>query len=138
MSEAQTAAGDAVVQLGFKDGDYIQEFGYDEDVDLDLREGIEELVGGDLLDEDDQEVVDAVLLWFREGDGDLVDTLVDVQTTLDDGGVVWLLTPKAGRDGHVPPSEVNDAAPTAGLHVTTTARVSSDWSATRLMPKRNT
>ena len=41
MSEAQTAAGDAVVQLGFKDGDYIQEFGYDEDVDLDLREGID-------------------------------------------------------------------------------------------------
>ena len=36
MSEAKTTAGDAVVQLGFKDGDYIQEFGYDEDVDLDL------------------------------------------------------------------------------------------------------
>lgn len=137
MSEAKTAAGDAVVQLGFKDGDYIQEFGFDEDVDLGLREGIEELIGSDLLDEEDQEVVDAVLLWFREGDGDLVDTLVDVQPTLDEGGVVWLLTPKAGRDGHVLPAEVQEAAPTAGLHVTTSARVSADWAATRLMPKRN-
>ena len=58
MSEAKTTAGDAVVQLGFKDGDYIQEFGYDEDVDLDLREGIEDLIGSDLLDEEDQEVGD--------------------------------------------------------------------------------
>ena len=137
MSEAKTTAGDAVVQLGFKDGDYIQEFGYDEDVDLDLRDGIEEVIGSDLLDEDDQEVVDAVLLWLREGDGDLVDTLVDVTTSLDEGGVVWVLTPKAGRDGYVPPAEVQEAAPTAGLHVTTTARVSADWAATRLMPKRN-
>ncbi|MFI7483076.1 DUF3052 domain-containing protein [Kocuria sp. M1R5S2] len=137
MSEAQTTAGDAVVQLGFKDGYYIQEFGYDEDVDLDLRERIEDLTGNDLLDEEDQEVADAVLLWFRDGDGDLVDTLVDVQTTLDDGGVVWVLTPKAGRDGYVAPAEVQEAAPTAGLHVTTSARVSADWAATRLMPKRN-
>jgi len=137
VSEAKTTADDAVVQLGFKDGDYIQEFGYDDDVDFALRDGIEDLIGSDLLDEEDQEVVDAVLLWFREDDGDLVDTLVDVQTTLDDGGVVWLLTPKAGRDGYVAPSEVQEAAPTAGLHVTTTARVSTDWAATRLMPKRN-
>ena len=48
-----------------------------------------------------------------------------------------MLTPKAGRDGYVPPAEVQEAAPTAGLHVTTTARVSADWAATRLMPKRN-
>lgn len=137
MSEAKTTAGDAVVQLGFKDGDYIQEFGYDEDVDFDLRDGIEALIGSELLDEEDQEVVDAVLLWFRDGDGDLADTLVDVKTTLDDGGVVWLLTPKSGRQGYVPPSEVQEAAPTAGFHVTTTVRVSADWAATRLMPKRN-
>ncbi|WP_375165103.1 DUF3052 family protein [Streptomyces sp.] len=37
----------------------------------------------------------------------------------------------------MPPSEVQEAASTAGLHVTTSARVSEDWAATRLMPKRN-
>ena len=32
---------------------------------------------GDFVDEDTDEVVDVVLLWWRDGDGDLVDTLVD-------------------------------------------------------------
>ena len=40
-----------------------------------------------------------MLLWWRDGDGDLVDTLVDALGPLADNGVVWLLTPKAGRDG---------------------------------------
>jgi len=34
-----------------------------------------------------------------DGDGDLVDALVDAITLLSDSGVVWLLTPKTGRDG---------------------------------------
>ena len=50
------------------------------------------------------------------GDGDLVDTLVDSLTTLTEGGVVWVLTPKSGRDGYVSPADIQDAAPTAGLH----------------------
>ena len=37
----------------------------------------------------------------REDDGDLVDALVDAITPLADHGVIWLLTPKAGRAGHV-------------------------------------
>ena len=38
---------------------------------------------------------DAVLLWWRDGDGDLGDALVDMVGVLDDGGFVVLLTPKA-------------------------------------------
>jgi hypothetical protein len=137
VSEAKAPDESAVDQLNFKDGDYVQEFGYDDDVDAQLRDQIEATIGSELFDDEAQEVVDAVILWWRDGDGDLVDELVDVQTTLDEGGVVWLLTPKAGREDHVSPADVQDAAPTAGLHVTTTARVSSDWSVTRLAPKRN-
>jgi len=85
-----------------------------DDVDARLREQIEAAIGAELFDEDAQEVVDAVVLWWRDGDGDLVDELVDVQTTLDDGGVVWLLTPKAGRDDHVSPADIQEAASTSG------------------------
>lgn len=101
MSEAKAPDESAVDQLNFKDGDYVQEFGYDDDVDAQLRDQIEATIGSELFDDEAQEVVDAVILWWRDGDGDLVDELVDVQTTLDEGGVVWLLTPKAGREGHV-------------------------------------
>ena len=38
---------------------------------------VEDACGGELLDEDTDEVVDVVLLWWRDGDGDLVDTLMD-------------------------------------------------------------
>ena len=137
MGEAEAAAVENVAgNLGFKDGDLIQEFGYDEDVDFDLRDDIEDLTGSELLTEDDHDVVDAVILWWRDGDGDLVDALVDTQTTLGPNGVVWMLTPKSGRDGYVPPADVQEAAPTAGLHVTTSAGVSGDWAATRLVSKR--
>ncbi|KPN18360.1 MULTISPECIES: DUF3052 domain-containing protein [Arthrobacter] len=137
MSEADAVTEKNVAErMGFKDGDLIQEFGYDEDVDFDLREDLEELSGGELLTEDDHEVVDGVILWWRSDDGDLVDALVDSLTTLDDGGVVWVLTPKSGRDGYVPPADIEEAAPTAGLHVTTSPGVSQDWAATRLVSRR--
>ena len=69
---------------------------------------------------------------WREGE-----TVERTIETLDDGGVVWLLTPKAGRQDHVSPADVQEAASTAGLHVTSAARVSPDWSVSRLTPKRN-
>jgi hypothetical protein len=77
-----------------------------------------------------------VLLWWRDGDGDLVDALLGALTDLAKGGAVWLLTPKVGRPRHVDPSEVSDAAPTAGLATTTTAAVSGEWTATRLVAPR--
>lgn len=125
-------------RLGFKPGQVLQEFGYDDDVDDDLREGLEELTGTELADEDAQDVVDGVVYWWRDDDGDLVDALVDALTNLAEGGVIWLLTPKAGRPGHVDPSDIEDAAPTAGLHATSTITVSADWTGTRLAsPKGN-
>lgn len=120
-------------RLGFKPGQVLQEFGYDDDVDEELRAELEDLTGTELEDEDVQDVVDGVILWWRDGDGDLVDALVDALTNLAEGGVVWLLTPKAGRSGHVEPSDVEDAAPTAGLHATSAVTVSKEWTGTRLV-----
>ncbi|MGN6781223.1 MAG: DUF3052 domain-containing protein [Marmoricola sp.] len=130
-------AGGAEVQIadrmGVKPGMTVQELGWDEDVDDDLRIALEDAVDGDLVDGDHGDVVDAVLLWWRDGDGDLVDALVDSLTDLVAGGAIWLLTPKIGRPGAVEPSEISEAAPIAGLATTTTVPVSRDWAATRLV-----
>ncbi|GAB2676786.1 DUF3052 domain-containing protein [Thalassiella azotivora] len=120
-------------RLGFTPGQLVQEFGYDDDVDQDLRDAIEDVTGEELLDEDAQDVVDAVVLWWREEDGDLVDGLQDVIPSLGEGGVIWLLTPKAGRDGHVEPSDIQEAATTAGMHATKSVSATKDWSGTRLV-----
>jgi len=122
-------------RLGIEPGMVVMEIGYDDDVDEELREAAMDRVG-DLVDEDTDEVVDAVLLWWRDGDGDLVDTLVDALGPLADSGVIWLLTPKAGRDGHVEPSEITESAPTAGLQQTSTVSVGKDWSGARLVAPR--
>jgi hypothetical protein len=129
-------AGGPVARLGLHEGQVVQEVGWDEDADDGLRAAVEDLTGTELVDEDHGDVVDAVLLWWREGDGDLVDALVDALTDLAEGGSVWLLTPKVGRAGHVEPSAVADAAPTAGLSVTTTLPVAADWTGTRLLPPK--
>ncbi|WP_026551996.1 DUF3052 domain-containing protein [Arthrobacter sp. H20] len=137
MSEAEAATADTVAgKLGFKNGDLLQELGYDGDVDFDFRANLEDETGSELLTEEDQDVVDGVLLWWRSEDGDLVDALVDSLICLDEGGTVWLLTPKSGRDGYVAPSLIQEAAPTAGLHATSSAGVSKDWAATRLVSRR--
>jgi hypothetical protein len=125
-------------RLGFRPGQVVQEFGYDDDVDHDLRTAVENLTGNDLVDEDVEEVVDSAIYWWRDDDGDLVDALVDALTNLADGGVIWLLTPKSGRDGHVEPSEIEEAAPTAGLHATSTVSACRDWTGTRLASPRGT
>lgn len=123
--------------LGLSKGQYVQEIGYDEDVDFDLRDSIEAVIGEEMADEDVDDVFDAVIMWWRSDDDDLTDGIVDAQTTLADGGIVWLLTPKPGRPGHITPVDIADAAPTAGMHVTSTANAGSDWTATRLMGKKN-
>jgi hypothetical protein len=136
--EAVVAAGDAdkggvADKLGIAPGQAVQEIGWDEDVDDDVRAAIEERIGGDLLDEDADDVVDVVLLWWRDGDGDLVDDLINATGPLAENGVVWVLTPKTGRPGHVEPSEIAEAVPTAGLSQTSNITVAADWSGTRLV-----
>lgn len=119
-------------RFGFTTGQVVQEFGWGDDVDDALRADVESVIGSELVDEDYDDVTDGVILWWRDDDGDLTDMLVDVLTVLDDGGLIWLLTPKAGRDGHVGHDEIQEAATTAGLHATSTFAVASDWSATKL------
>jgi hypothetical protein len=98
-----------------------------------LRDEIAELKDVELVDEDYEDVVDVVLLWWRDGDGDLFDALADALTPLADGGYIWLLTPKAGRPGHVEPSDIGEAAPTAGLSQTSSVSAARDWLGTRLV-----
>ncbi len=120
-------------RFGIASGQVVQEIGYDDDVDDDLRAAIATATGAELVDEDYDDVVDVVLLWWREDDGDLVDALVDAIAILADQGVIWLLTPKPGRDGHVEASDISDAAPTAGLQATSTLSASREWQGTRLV-----
>ncbi len=121
-------------KLGIEPGAVVQVVGGDGDVDQALLDDVAGRSGTALITSDDSDdVVDVVLLWWREGDGDLVDALVDSLTNLGDNGVVWLLTPKAGRDGHVEPSDIEEAAPTAGLSSTRSTSAAPEWSGTRLV-----
>jgi hypothetical protein len=119
-------------RLGIQKDQVVQELGWDSDVDDDIRADIEEACGGDLLDEDADEVIDVVLLWWRDGDGDLVDALMDAIGPLSDDGFVWVLSPKTGLPGHVEPSEIAESAPTAGLTQTSAANL-GDWIGSRLV-----
>ncbi len=120
-------------RLGLSRGMVVQELGWDNDTDDTLRVAIEDAIDADMVDGDYGNVVDAVVLWHRDDDGDLVDSLVDALTDLVGGGAIWLLTPRIGRPGSVDPADVAEAAPVAGLAQTTTATVSKDWAATRLV-----
>ncbi|MDQ2781005.1 MAG: DUF3052 domain-containing protein [Actinomycetota bacterium] len=126
----------ALAKLGFVARQVVQEIGYDSDVDDELRFAIEDLTTTELEDEDYSDVADAVLVWFRHDDGDLVDTLVDALTNLADDGFVVLLTPRAGQRDHVDPSEIEESATTAGLHSAGVANVSADWGVQRLVSPR--
>src|SRR3546814_5334634 len=56
----------AAVRLGFTPGMVIQELGWDEDTDDGLRLEIEDAIDADMVDGDHGNVVDAVLLWWRD------------------------------------------------------------------------
>jgi hypothetical protein len=124
-------------RMGLKRDMIVMEIGYDDDVDAALRTQIEERTGEGLVDEDSDEVVDVVLVWFREDDGDLTDLLVDAIGPLADDGVIWLLTPKRGRPGHVEASDISEAASVAGLSETTIMTISSEWSGSRLVGRKS-
>ncbi|GIG27485.1 DUF3052 domain-containing protein [Cellulomonas marina] len=131
-STADDAGTGAAGRLGFTRGQTVQELGFDDDVDETFRSDLEAITGSELVDEQYDDVTDGAIIWFRDDDGDLTDYLVDALTVLDDNGPIWVLTPKAGRPGHVPHSDIQEAATTSGLHAMTTFAVAPDWSATRL------
>ncbi len=122
--------------MGFEKGQLILEVGHDSDSDENLRQQIADLTGTKLIENETNEVVDAVLIWFREEDGDLTDELVDALAYLSENGPIWVLTPKVGRDGHVEPSDIQDAANTAGLSQTSTIAVAPNWSATKIVHRK--
>jgi hypothetical protein len=122
--------------MGFAAGELILEVGYGPDCDDVLRSEISKITATQLIDGQTNEVVDAVILWWREGDGDLVDELMDALTYLTETGPIWILTPKLGRDGHVDSSEIQDAAPIAGLSQTSTLALAKDWAGTRLVARK--
>lgn len=129
--------GTAVAErMGLKPGMIVMEIGYDDDVDDDLRGQIEDATGEELVDEDTDEVVDVVLIWHRDGDGDLTDVLVDAIAPLADNGFIWLLSPKRGRAGYVEPSDIAEAASIAGLSQTSLT-TAAEWSAARLVGRKS-
>lgn len=133
------AAADAqsyVQKLGITSDMLVQELGWDEDTDDDLRAAVEETIGGEILEDDSDEVIDVVLLWWRDEDGDLVDALMDAIGPLSEEGFVWVLTPKTGQPGHVEPSEIAESAPTAGLTQTTASNL-GNWSGSRLVQPKS-
>jgi hypothetical protein len=118
--------------LGLRAGQLVQEIGWDEDVDEELRSAIMDVLDADLT-VDAIDAVDVVLLWWRDEDGDVADGLVDSLPDLSDDGYMWLLTPKVGRPGHVDPADIADGALTAGLALTTSVNVSEDWQAQKVV-----
>ena len=54
-------------RLGIKPGMVVQELGWDEDADEDLRDAVIELSGGEMVDEDTDEVADVVAAVVARG-----------------------------------------------------------------------
>ncbi|AQP46031.1 hypothetical protein RPIT_05255 [Tessaracoccus flavus] len=123
--------------LALEPGLVVQELGWDEDVDADLRDDIMDAIDAEMVDEP-LEAVDVVILWWRDDDGDVADGLVDAMTDLTDKGIIWLLTPKVGRSGFIDPSSVAEGVTIAGLSLTRTANVAPDWQATKVVRPKNT
>lgn len=121
------------VRLGFVDGQIVQEIGWDDDADTEFREGVEAAIGSPIEDENFDGVVDAVLLWFREGDGDLIDDCVDALAGLADKGFVILLSPVSGHPDTVEPADIEEAAQIAGLKAAAPHKVGMTWIATKLV-----
>ena len=122
--------------MGFAKGDQILEIGYAADCDDSLRAKIKGFTEAEFIQIDPTEVIDGVIIWWRDGDGDLIDELMDALTFLSETGPIWVMTPKMGRPNYVEASEIQDAAPIAGLSVTSSIAVAADWTATRLVARK--
>jgi len=121
-----------VAQLGLTSGLVVQELGWDDDVDDDLRQAIMDVIDADLVEES-EEAVDVVLLWLRQDDGDVMDLLIDSLTDLNAAGYIWVFSPKVGRPGHVSQADLSEGALAGGLALTSSATVSDNWSAHKVV-----
>lgn len=95
LANVNQTASDNAEEFGFRTGDLIQEWLWDDDVDDTIREKIETLTGEELVDEDYDSAVDGVIIWWRDGDDEdaLSDTIVDAYAVLGQDGPFWVLTP---------------------------------------------
>ncbi|MCB0918265.1 MAG: DUF3052 domain-containing protein [Actinobacteria bacterium] len=121
--------------LGIKNGNIVQIVGWDDDCDDELYDAVVSAAGAEPVEDDYGDVVDVVILWWRDEDGDVIDGLLDSITMLADGGSVWLLTPKPGRVGHVDAEDIAEAAPTAGLKLTANIDAAPDWQGAKFLPR---
>ena len=137
MSPTPASEAGIAERLGIQHGQIVMESGVDDDADEDIRDAVAECIGDEMVGEDTDEVVDVVLLWYRDGDDDLADVLVDAISPLADDGYIWLLTPKRGRDNYVEPSDISEAAAIAGLSQTSIATVGHEWAAARLVGRKS-
>lgn len=127
-----TADHDGADPLGLEPGMVVQELGWDEDVDAELRDDIMDIIDADMV-EDPLDSADVTILWWRDDDGDVADGLVDAITDLGDDGYIWLLTPKVGRPGFVEAASVAEAVTIAGLSMTSTVNIAPEWQGTKVV-----
>lgn len=132
MSLDRSEPGDAVSRLGLGPGLVVQELGWDDDVDDALRQAIMDTIDADLIGES-EEAVDVVLLWLRQSDGDVMDVLIDALTDLSAAGYIWVLSPKVGCPGHIGQADLAEGAAAGGLALTSSAVVSQNWSAHKVV-----
>lgn len=111
--------------IGLREGMIVQEIGWDDDVDEDLREAVMDAIDADLI-EDADEAVDAVWLWLRD-DVDVVDALVDALRDLGPEGFILVVTPKVGRPGQIDPADLEEGVTTAGMALTRSESLADDW-----------
>lgn len=123
--------------FGLDAGMAIQELEWDEDTDPDLRGEIMDAIGAGMI-EDAVEAVDVAALWWRRDDDDVVDGLVDAMKDLALTGLIWLLTPKIGRSGHVSPDDLAEGTATVGLSLTSSADVSPERQAHKVVHPKGT
>jgi hypothetical protein len=127
--------------LGIEKDQVVQELGWDEDTNDNLRADIEEAIGSELLDEDSDEVMDVVLLWWRDGDGDLVDALMEVTSLLSDEGFVRgtsipakSLNQHHRPVSHKPPQSASEIGQAVGWYSRRRPRSSADRSFAMVSP----
>lgn len=131
-----TAPPGPATRLGLRGGQIVVEYGYDVDVDDDLRDAAEALTGEPLEDDAYDGPVDVALIWWRDGDGDLTDLLVEANSALEPGGFLVLLTPGRGRSDRVAAHDVQEACSTSGLTASGAFPVGEQWVAQRLVGRR--
>ncbi|GGR47704.1 DUF3052 family protein [Streptomyces roseolus] len=103
--------------MGLAAGRAVREFGADDDTDDEIRDDVRRVTGRELLDDASGEAADAVLWWWRQGDGDLASELRDETGPLAEDGAICVLTPRRGKPGHVPVEEMAEIAGDARLRV---------------------